>query len=761
MKINFSKISSLSLKKGIFYLLIIPLVTPFLFSPYLYFPFITLSHSVFRLAINLVLILLVFLAFKERLSFEIFKNSLVKTVLVFLGIAYLASFLGLNFSNSFFSSTERLEGLLGISYFVLFFLILSLVFSKEEIENFLKIQVIVGIIFALVALFIYFSPRIPYGPLKTDRLMGLTGNPSYFGTYLLFNFFFSLYFYFKKYLLEKKFFNFWFFVSLFFLALIIFNATRAVFVGLLFSYFLMTLFLIFKKEKEVQIFKKIFAIGTLLFLLFIALLFLMRNHTFIQNHLFLKRLTTFNLKDPATLSRIISYQIALKIFQQRPILGWGLDSYRYLYPKNFNPKMAQTLPDFMFDRVHNKYLELLIDTGIIGFGSYFLIIYFLFKNLKKLLKNNFLLFLPFLGLYPAYFIQNFFIFDFLESYLLFYLSLAFLVSFLKEKEAIETRQEKAVPQNTNLEEKDFSRVLLKYFLVISIICFSFYSSLKWIILPLKQYSGLMRLTLLYTLSKEKEAFEDIKKIFYYQTPYQVDVFVGFKRVYDVYGKKLSPEEKKKLLTLICEKGEEIFQRKNYDYQFLTAYTDLLIDFTEFDPSKKEILDQVIKEVSKYQIPYSYFLLAKYYLVIEKDFSKGKEFLEKTLESTPYLPNAYYLLFLTEYNLKNIEKANEYLKKAILSGFLPADKEALKYSANLFAKEKDYQTVIRIYSYGIKLYPQEVEFYVRLAAAYGKAKNKEKAIFYAERVKQLDPSLKQAAEEFIDLIKKEQWDKIPD
>jgi len=760
MKEKLFLISSLSLKKWLYFLNIILLFTPFLFCPYLYFPFITLEHSVFRLIINLSLVLVFYLFFKEKYNLGVFKIPLVKAVLGFLFIAYLSSFLGLNFSNSFFSSTERLEGLFGLTYFILFFLILSFVFSKKEIEDLLKIETFIALVFSLIALILYYSPLVPSGPLKTDRLIGLTGNPSYFGVYLLFNAFFALYFYFKDYLLTKKLYNFWLLISLFFFVLIFINATRAVFVGLIFSLFVITFLLLFRKEKEVQVFRKVISLFTLIIIVLIATFFLLKNSSFIQEKIFLKRLTTFNLKDPATASRILSYQIALRIFLKNPILGWGLDSYRYLYSKNFDPKMAKILPDFMFDRVHNKYLELLIDTGIIGFFFYFVIIYYIFKSLKTLSKDSFLLILPFYGLFIAYFIQNFFIFDFLESYLPFYLSLAFLVSCLKE----ETKERINLNNNLKKEKKekqDFSGNLLKYLLFLLVFCYALYSSIKWIILPLKQYYYLIDIKREFILDKKEVAFQKIKLLFYYQTPYQVDVFTGFKRSYDEYKFKLTEKERKDLLEFLTKKGREIFKKKNYDYAFLTAYTDYLIEFVELNPSKKEDLEEVLKELTKYPVPYTNLILAKYYLVIEKDLESGKKELEKVVSQTNFLPQAYHQLFLLEYNLNNIDKANEYLKKAIQLGFLPNDKNLIKYSANLFVKDKDYETILKIYLNGIRLYPKETEFYVRVAAAYGKLKNKEKAIYYAEKVKELDPSLKQAADEFIDLIKNEQWDKIPD
>jgi O-antigen ligase len=87
--------------------------------------------------------------------------------------------------------------------------------------------------------------------------------------------------------------------------------------------------------------------------------------------------------------------------------------------------------DFYFDRAHNKPMEVLATTGIFGFLSYLSIfgiaLYFLNRLRKK--KEWFLPSLALMGGLTGYFIQNIFIFDFHESYLMFFLSLAFISSY--------------------------------------------------------------------------------------------------------------------------------------------------------------------------------------------------------------------------------------------------------------------------------------------------------------------------------------------
>lgn len=758
-------IKTLSLKKAIWVLSIFCLITPFFVGPFLYFPFITLKASLFRIFVEIMFLLWVIYFIKEKKPLSFFKNSIILSFSLFLFVLFLASLLGLSFYQSFFSSTERLEGLFGILHFYIFLLILVSIFEKKEIEDLLKISIYLALFYSFFSILYFFIPEAFGSPIRFDRLTGFAGNPSYYAVYLLFHSFFALYFYFKKFLLEKKFFNFYFLIFLIFTILIILNATRGVMVGYTLGILLISFLIIFKQEKskEFIIFKKIAFSLIIILSLLIFTLFALRNSTFVQSHLFLKRLTTFNFNDPATKSRLISYQIALKSFKERPILGWGGESYIFLYTKNFDPEMPKVLPDFMFDRVHNKILEILVDAGLIGLISYLFIYYFIFKVFKKKIKDSFYLTLPFIGLIVSYFVQNLFIFDFHESYLLFTLTLAFL-SF--DAPFINIKNFSKLNNKDNQKKEfiqDFSRDFFKIF--IYIVCFSgvIFSLYRFIFTPMVQYYYLIKANKEFVLKRPEEGIKTLKKILYYHSPYQLDAVYGSKRIYDSIKSQITNDERKKLLDLYYQEGKNILETRRPHYQFLLNYTDLMMDLAELDSSKKEIAKNLIERLEKEapNVPYTVLAISKYHLLLEHNISKAKEYLEKAEKMTEFIPDTYYILFLLHHQLNNQKLADEYLMKAIEKGRFPNKKQLIYYAANLFVPKKDYETIIKIYSYGIKLYPKEAEFYVKLAAAYGKLKNKEKAIEYTKKAMELMPSLKEEAEKFIDLINREQWDKIPD
>lgn len=88
----------------------------------------------------------------------------------------------------------------------------------------------------------------------------------------------------------------------------------------------------------------------------------------------LGKVATFNNRDEAA-SR---YQIAkdsIKMFKERPVLGWGMGAFPAAYPK------FRTIPSaFSLNAAHNDYLQALTETGLIGFGLVILFIAIVYRG---------------------------------------------------------------------------------------------------------------------------------------------------------------------------------------------------------------------------------------------------------------------------------------------------------------------------------------------------------------------------------------------
>ena len=91
---------------------------------------------------------------------------------------------------------------------------------------------------------------------------------------------------------------------------------------------------------------------------------------------FQSRLSTLNDigQDNSLTQRLRYFAGALESFKEKPILGKGIGSWEYESIKYEKPEMQSYVVPY---HAHNDFLELLAETGILGFVLYFGIIFFM------------------------------------------------------------------------------------------------------------------------------------------------------------------------------------------------------------------------------------------------------------------------------------------------------------------------------------------------------------------------------------------------
>jgi len=139
--------------------------------------------------------------------------------------------------------------------------------------------------------------------------------------------------------------------------------------------------------------------------------------------------------------RFIVWQGAMEIFKHNPIFGSGLETFAYSYYQ-YRPKSHNLTSewDFLYNKAHNEYLNYLATTGVVGFGTYLLVIgtfivwsikYIVYgKNKKNLHTSYSILHTALLASYMSYLVYNFFLFSVVIIAIFFYLfpAIAFVVS---------------------------------------------------------------------------------------------------------------------------------------------------------------------------------------------------------------------------------------------------------------------------------------------------------------------------------------------
>ena len=91
----------------------------------------------------------------------------------------------------------------------------------------------------------------------------------------------------------------------------------------------------------------------------------------------------------STKIRFIVWKGAIEAFKQNPIFGSGVETFAFTYYK-YRPAEHNMISewDYLYNKAHNEYLNYLATTGIVGLGTYLLMIgYFLYLTSKYLLFN--------------------------------------------------------------------------------------------------------------------------------------------------------------------------------------------------------------------------------------------------------------------------------------------------------------------------------------------------------------------------------------
>jgi O-antigen ligase len=140
-----------------------------------------------------------------------------------------------------------------------------------------------------------------------------------------------------------------------------------------------------------------------------------------------------------TATRFVYWDIAKEGFEDRPLLGYGFGNYDIIFQNHFNPIILseEYATEGSIGEPHNIFWSLISTTGILGTFFYFLLIilacFVFFRNLQSEDKEKKVLGIIFIGLLFGYLVQNLFIFDTINSLMLFFSILGVSIAFSENK----------------------------------------------------------------------------------------------------------------------------------------------------------------------------------------------------------------------------------------------------------------------------------------------------------------------------------------
>lgn len=553
---------------------LLSLLTPFIRQDQAFFPFVGVKSLFFMGCVQVIFFTWLALAYFDK-NYRPKPSLIISAVVIYIFIFSLATVFSVDPIRSFWSKFERMGGLLMHLHLLGYFLVLTSFFRQEK--QWEKIFFAsVGMAMVMCLTYFLFLAKAPWTTQYfASSQSGLNlGNKSFLGTYLLFNAFFAIYL-----LLKSRNSYIKIFAGICFTAISIvmkFANTRAMFFSFLGAIFLACgLFFWYGSRDDKK--KKNLLSGLLLAGAIFAFLFIISvpwNAYYNSNWLDtakqsqIQRIATWPARtffSSGGGARLLVWKIAWPQIWKRPLLGWGPETFEFLLYEGFDPKlfMPEWGGEVWFDRAHNIIIDTLASVGILGFLSYLGIfavcIYTLHKkglNPQKEAEASI-----FIALLAAYFVQNLTVFDMVSSFMLFYLTLGYVSSFIDEN-----RQEEndAKTQNTNTKEVPRWPILL---ILICVFTFSFQ---LFIYKPYRADLGIIKFLTMYqgpTAQQvfSKEGVED--RINFYQSKiksgklgmYQVrdflpDIFLEIIRANKAWS--INPEAYKKEFDFYLEETKE-------------------------------------------------------------------------------------------------------------------------------------------------------------------------------------------------------------
>ena len=666
------------------------LFTPLLVSTKFFFPFVAPKTIFFRIIVEIMLAAYLILAvFYSRYRPKI--NLLTIALTLFLGVFILASFTGINFNRSFWSTNERMTGIWTMLHLYAFFIILTSCFRKrEDWERFLGVSVIVGVLLSLYVL---------KGSELSTRGGGTIGNTSFMGAYLLFDIFFALILFLNHFLKPGGRSLFWQIfagTSLAIMLPVLFTSTaRGAIAAFCLGLFLLFLgYLIFSRKK---MFKKA-GMGIILVLVVLGIILAVWQPTFVKDgaeQLFKEMKPRFTV-----------WEKGWKGFLEKPILGWGPENFNVVFLKHFNPCvfLSECGGEIWFDRTHNIILDTLVTTGVIGLLSYLAIfavaIFGLVKIIPKIVdRRNAFFPLGLAVLLVVYFFQNLLVFDMINSYLVFFLTLAF-VGFLVSKKS---------------EEEEWRAKPFKPALAVIIV----------IVMMFPLWLG--------NIQPARANYYLIKAL---QSQYIEDTMVYFQKSLDSWMNKYEPREQF-TQKMIRVPSQDI---KEQDRAGLLPLFEMAE--TEMEKSIKENALDFRPHLFLGQL---YF--AEYrFTGNEEKLNRAGEIFEKAIELSPTNQQGYWYAAEVKLRQGRIQEAIAYFQKSI--DLEPRLASSHKYLGRVYQVIGDYPRAQQTYLKALEFHPEDAELWAELAAVYANLGENKKAREAAQKVREINPDLAPRVQEFL-------------
>lgn len=543
---------------------------PFIIFPYTFYPHV-FSKSLFFEGMVLLTGLLWFIdrVFNKE-NYKISYNITFWVFLIYIGTLLLSGVFGFMPSLSFWGSMDHGIATVFIIHLFFFFTMLISVFKdKKDWYRLFSFISLAGILFTVLSMLgqagVKFSKIIPL----TNMNGFLIGNSSWTGVYIAFIFFISFGILLSA---EKKIHRVLGGIGLitsFFDPILtgfilrtpgqsftFVGFARAASYSLIAGLLLFLIYFVYTKIKSADIRKKLVQVFLVLSIAGFACFMVFGIGP-------MKKFVA----EKAGPNRLVYWDIAMEGFKEKPILGWGGETYQYIYTKYFNPVIATEgyAKEYWVDRSHNIYLDELSAGGIIGLLSlisiYLIILFYLLKQASLTTERQGFMYVALSAGLVSFLVQGLMIFQTILGWVFVALILAFTSVFCFPQKYKEQK----------LDKNNFKKELTALYIILFVVIFGYTITKPYKIsrglseFPIKSYEE--RLAFYDKLDKSYLGnLTDIGNAF---LPYHV-------RLRQILKQGLTEDQKKLVVKEIDKIGEimdhSLEKQRYYEFKILTAAT---------------------------------------------------------------------------------------------------------------------------------------------------------------------------------------------
>lgn len=751
MKNNTSPYVS-KMPKYLFWGIIFMMFLPIILLPPSFQPSDYTRSILFRMTLIILSCIFLFKFFyKKDSSFSLprWKNPtylIIFVILIFFGVLIVSTVFSQDVRFSVFGSPARSGGILNMLFYIIFAVFLFLFCDESTWDKLIKTNFIVGLVTSAMAVIQYFGLlKNVFVGWEAGGPPSFLGNSTFLAIYMIFMVFSSFVMFLNESIKNRK--IYYGIICAVFLLTILITGSRATYLGIL-AGFIFFLLLYPKKFEKL----KVLAVSFLALAVLVVIVFNLYPNI-INNTLgkmVADRLSIKVVAEDLAGTRLSAWKITWQAIKEKPLLGWGPENFDIGFEKYFDPTYPPGLGQLWWDRPHNVFLEIWVNSGIFALIFYILFWILLLWQLQKYKRNcenheRIITAHSVQAMLIAYLTALFFNFDNFSTLLIsfFFVGYALYLTSSKTERVIV------------LSPGKYGLIKLAgpiFLIFIIIFLWSYNIKLLYINSQLSLAKNL-------SISKQcKKSFDIINGQNWENAgilkSYSMLEYSDIIKNCAWFEPEKEVEKVKKAMSLL-KISAEIQPKFSRTWLFMGGLTNILAA-KEHDLNKK---NQLLEEANFYLEKALKLSPKRQEIIVEKAkrYLIGKDYkgIQKEAETClsidkEYAPCYWYLglsqLYLKDYELgkKNIHIADE-------KRYPVHSTSSLVYLADIYIGKQDYEELSWIYTDLTSLNPDNAQYHASLALIHQKTGDYSAAIYESIKFLKLQPDAKEETENFVNIL----------